>query len=127
MAIDWERLPETPAMRPGSTRRCVAADRSSVVRVVTAPDAVFEASSYHRHDNEQWMVVISGTVTVKVGDREFDASAGDLVFFPPGVYHCATGVGPEGSEYYEFFIPARFDQLPGYVGKSPLEFMADGG
>jgi quercetin dioxygenase-like cupin family protein len=122
MVVDWESLPRMGAMRPGATRRAVAAELSSVVRVATASDAVFDDRSYHRHANEQWLIVIRGAVRLKRGDQEFEAHAGDLVFFPPDIYHCAVGVGPDGCEYYEIFVPGRYDQLPGYVGRSPLEF-----
>jgi quercetin dioxygenase-like cupin family protein len=68
------------------------------------------------------LVMISGRVTLRIEDNEFDAVPGDLVFFPPGKRHAAVGVGPEGAVYYELFAPARTDQLPGWIGRSILVY-----
>jgi quercetin dioxygenase-like cupin family protein len=121
MLIDWTSLPEVKGMRAGSTRQGICGDKMSAVRVVTGPDAVFDGKT-HWHDNEQILVMISGTVTLRIDDKVFDAVAGDLVFFPPGARHAAVGVGPEGCVYFELFAPARPDQLPGWVGASVLRF-----
>lgn len=121
MRIDWDRVPAAAGMRPGSTRRAIAAERLSAVRVTTAPDAVFDGRM-HRHHNEQILVMVAGRVRLSVDGEEIWAEAGDLVVFPPGSWHGATAVGPEGADYYEIFAPPRLDQLPGWVGPSPMEF-----
>ena len=121
MRVDWNRVPVAQGMRPGSARQAICGDLMSAVRVTTAPDAVFDGSM-HSHDNEQMLVMMSGSVRLRIEDEEFDALPGDLVFFPPGRRHGAVGVGPEGAVYYELFAPARADQLPGWVGKSVLRY-----
>lgn len=120
MRIDWGTIPVAGGMRPGSTRQAIAAELLSAVRVITSPDAVFDGRT-HRHDNEQLLIMIAGRVRLTVDDTTFWAEPGDLVVFPPGSWHGATEVGPEGAEYYEVFSPPRLDQLPGWVGPSALE------
>lgn len=93
----------------------------SAVRVVTTSDAVFDGKT-HWHDNEQMLVMVSGSVRLRIDEKEFEAKPGDLVFFPPRSRHAAIGVGPEGAIYYEIFAPARPDQLVGWVGGSVLRF-----
>jgi quercetin dioxygenase-like cupin family protein len=121
MKIDWDAIPTAGGMRSGSTRKGVCGDKMSAVLVTTSPDAVFDRKT-HWHDNEQMLIMIAGSVTLLVDDKEFEASPGDLVFFPPGSRHAAVGVGKEGAVYYELFAPGRPDQLPGWVGKSILRF-----
>lgn len=53
------------------------------------------------------LIMISGTVTLRVGDKIFDAHPGHLVFFPPGSEHAEISVGKKGCVYYELFAPAR--------------------
>ncbi len=121
MLIDWQKIPVVAGMRAGSTRRGVCGDKMSAVLVSTTPDAKFDGKT-HWHDNEQMLIVVSGSITLKIDDRTVEAMPGDLVFFPPGSRHAAVGVGPQGCVYYELFAPARPDQLPGWVGRSVLRF-----
>jgi quercetin dioxygenase-like cupin family protein len=121
MKIDWDKIPTASGMRSGSFRKAIRGDMMSAVLVTTTPEAVFDRKT-HWHDNEQMLVMIAGSVTLLVDDKEFDCHPGDLVFFPPGSRHAAVGVGKEGAVYYELFAPARPDQLPGWVGNSILRF-----
>jgi quercetin dioxygenase-like cupin family protein len=122
MRIDWSTIPEAPGMRPGSRRQWVAGERVSLTRVVTAADAQFDGR-LHRHDHEQWLVMLGGRLRLHVDGEEFDAETGDLVVFPCRSVHGAVACGPDGAEYYEWFAPARYDGLPGWVGRSPLEWV----
>lgn len=119
MRIDWDTIPEAPGMRPGAVRQWVAGEQVSLTRVVTQADAVFDGRLHH-HPHEQWLVMLAGRLRLKIDGEEFDVTTGDLVLFQPHTVHGAVGVGPEGAEYYEWFAPARYDGLPGYVGRSPL-------
>jgi quercetin dioxygenase-like cupin family protein len=121
MLVDWDSLPEIVGMRAGSRRRGICGAKMSAVRVVTDADAEFDGKT-HWHDNEQMLIMVSGSVRLRIDDKEMEAKAGDLVFFPAGSRHAAVGVGSEGCVYYELFSPARPDQLPGWVGPSVLRF-----
>lgn len=121
MKIDWDTIPTVGGMRRGSDRKGVCGDLMSAVRVTTAPGTQFDGKT-HWHDNEQMLIMVSGTCTLKIDDMIVECAPGDLVFFPPGSRHAAVGVGPEGCVYYELFAPARPDQLPGWIGRSVLRF-----
>lgn len=121
MKIDWSKLPEVAGMRAGSDRKGVCGNKMSAVRVTTAPGTQFDGKT-HWHENEQMLVMVSGTCRLVIDGDEFDVGPGDLVFFPAGSRHAAIGVGPEGCVYYELFAPARPDQLPGWIGSSVLRF-----
>lgn len=122
MLIDWNKFPEVPTGRPGATRRAMSGEKISAVRMHCPADAVF-GQSHHHHDNEQLLVIVRGEIHFRVDDDQFTARAGDMVFIPANAVHGATGVGPEGCEYYEIFSPARPDQLPGWIGPSIMNYV----
>jgi mannose-6-phosphate isomerase-like protein (cupin superfamily) len=122
--IDWASIPDALGMRPGATRKWVAGEQVSLTKVVTQADAVFDGR-LHRHPHEQWLVMLAGELRLKIDGEEFDVATGDLVIFPSGCVHGATGCGPDGATYYEWFAPARYDGLPGYVARSPLEWVEE--
>jgi mannose-6-phosphate isomerase-like protein (cupin superfamily) len=113
-------------MRAGASRRVVTGEFSSVVRVLTEPDAIFDREE-HRHPNEQWLVVVRGRLQVVCDGREHDLRAGDVVFFPAHAWHAAVGVGDEGCEYLELSAPGRLDLLPGALVPCPMEFRSHPG
>lgn len=121
LLIDWEKLPAVENLRPGFARRAIAGANISAVRVIADETTTFDGRLHH-HEHEQLLVMISGEMHLKVGDEDIVARPGDMVFFPPGVNHGATGVGPEGAEYYEIFSPSRVDQLPGWIGPSIMQY-----
>jgi quercetin dioxygenase-like cupin family protein len=122
MLIDWEKLPTvTAGMQPGASRKGICGDKLSMVLVTTEAGATFDGVT-HWHDNEQLLVMIEGWITLTVDGNVFDVHAGESAFFPPGSRHAALGCAPEGCVYYEIFAPARPDQLPGWIGGTPLRF-----
>jgi uncharacterized cupin superfamily protein len=42
------------------------------------------SSPYHYEYDEEWLVVVEGTVVVRAPDREHTLERGDVVCFPPG-------------------------------------------
>ena len=121
MLIDWDKLPAVENLRPGFVRRAMAAEKISAVRVVADASTEFDGRLHH-HPHEQLLVMIIGEMHLRVGSEDIVAHPGDMVFFPPGVNHGATGVGPQGAEYYEIFTPSRVDQLPGWIGPSIMQY-----
>jgi len=122
MRVDWATLPVGQGMRAGATRQAIAGERLSAVRVGTHRDASFDESALHSHENEQLLIMVSGRLELEVDGARYWVEAGDLAYFTAGSIHGAVGVGEEGAIYYEVFSPPRYDQLPGYVGTSPLKF-----
>ena len=121
MKIDWSKLPDVLGHREGCSRKAVCGEKMSAVRVKTAPGAEIMHQP-HWHENEQFIVVIQGSMTVTAEGQERICEAGDMVFFPPGSLHGVIAVGDEGAEYYEIFAPARKDHLPGWIGETNIRF-----
>jgi len=121
MLIDWKTFPEMPTARAGATRRGMCGGKISAVRINLPADAPFNLR-HHSHDNEQLLVIVSGELHFRVDENRFTARAGDMVFIPAGSVHGATGVGPQGCDYYEIFSPGRPDTLPGWIGPSVMNY-----
>ncbi len=121
MLIDWNKFPEMPTARAGATRRGMSGAKISAVRIKLPADAPFNLR-HHSHDNEQLLVIVKGELHFRVDDNRFTARDGDMVFIPAGAVHGATGVGPQGCDYYEIFAPARTDTLPGWIGPSVMNY-----
>lgn len=121
MTIDWTKIPESAGLRAGSARKGICGDLLSAVRIETAPGTRFDGRT-HWHENEQILVMVSGTGRVVIVGKESDVWPGDMVFFPARARHAVIGCGPEGCVYYEIFSPARPDMLPGWLGQPVTRF-----
>ncbi len=119
--IDWSTIPEAIGLRPGNSRKCICTEKVSATLVKTAPDADIMFNT-HWHENEQFIIVIAGSLTANIDGQEIECNAGDLICFPPRVVHGVIAVGDKGATYYEIFAPGRKDHLPGWVGPSALNF-----
>ena len=64
----------------------------------------------HAHPHEQAGYLISGHLRLRIGDREFDARAGDAWCIPAGVEHGVRVL--EDAVAVEVFAPVREDYLP---------------
>jgi uncharacterized cupin superfamily protein len=59
---------------------------------------------YHYEYEEEWLIVLTGSVTVRVPDGEHELAAGDAVCFPPGPdgAHKVTNTSSEPSRAVMF-------------------------
>lgn len=62
------------------------------VAVVEPGKAVHRA---HRHSQEEYLTVVSGSGTWSLAGKEFSASRGDILYAEPWVYHGLTNTGDE--------------------------------
>ena len=62
----------------------------------------------HRHANEQLGIVLSGSVTFRVGDETRELGPGETWCIPANVPHEVTS-GPEGAAVIDVFAPPRRD------------------
>lgn len=62
----------------------------------------------HSHPNEQLGLVVSGSVSFRIGDEERDLSQGGTWYIPPDVPH-EVHVGPQGAVIVDVFSPPRAD------------------
>ncbi|HEX2988100.1 MAG TPA: cupin domain-containing protein [Chloroflexota bacterium] len=60
---------------------------------------------YHETEQEAWYV-ISGSGTIRVGDKTFPVEAGTVVVSPPQLEHQITNPGPEVFKAIFMFSPA---------------------
>jgi quercetin dioxygenase-like cupin family protein len=60
----------------------------------------------HHHVEQQIAIVLSGELTLTVGDETKVMRTGDCVVIPPNVRH-GGGSGPEGCEVLDVFSPPR--------------------
>ncbi|MEZ4499035.1 MAG: cupin domain-containing protein [Thermomicrobiales bacterium] len=88
---------------PGVEVWSISSDTMMLALIRLAPDAVVPP---HEHDNEQCGTVVSGTMTLSIGDVTRAMTAGQGYLIPPGVTHTATA-GPEGSLVIDVFAPPR--------------------
>lgn len=101
----WSELPvDTPL--PRLERRRIMGERMMISRVRLEKGFAVEA---HRHDNEQFAIVVSGRMRFVVGDagdgaqREIIARAGDTLHLPSNVLHSAEAL--EDSLILDLFSP----------------------
>jgi mannose-6-phosphate isomerase-like protein (cupin superfamily) len=65
---------------------------------------------YHLHnDVENVYYVLHGRVRIRTEDGEREIGPGDAVFFPRGVAHSATNVGPDDARVIEIYAPTGPD------------------
>jgi quercetin dioxygenase-like cupin family protein len=89
----------------GVIARAVEGDRCSFAIVELEPSTVVPE---HSHDNEQLGMVLSGSVSFRVGDEVRDLEPGGTWRIPPNVPH-EVYTGPEGAVVMDVFAPVRAD------------------
>jgi quercetin dioxygenase-like cupin family protein len=91
----WERV----------LARLVGGDECSLAVVELDPESVV---AEHSHPNEQLGLVVSGTLTFRVGDEERDLAPGGTWRIPRNVPH-EVHAGPNGAIVVDVFAPPRTD------------------
>jgi mannose-6-phosphate isomerase-like protein (cupin superfamily) len=119
--FSWDEFPSVMNLRPGTIRRTVSGINLSIAQVRVEPGTQFDGT-LHAHEHEQMLLMIAGRLQLQVEDQISWIEPGQVAYFPPGSFHAAIAVGPEGAEYFEIFSPPRLDQLIGFIGPNPLTF-----
>jgi quercetin dioxygenase-like cupin family protein len=107
--LDWSAVPDE-LVYPGITRQTIHGQRSTIVRYVYQPGAVFPE---HSHPEEQTTVVLSGRITFLADGREITLAAGQSLLVPPGRPHAARVDGDEVVESINVLAPRRAQQPGG--------------
>jgi quercetin dioxygenase-like cupin family protein len=89
--MDWARVPVDDAGN-GITRQTIQGERSTVVRYVYPPGAVFAT---HAHPEEQVTVVLTGRIVFTTPTGEVELGAGGTLLVPPNLPHGARVIGDE--------------------------------
>lgn len=105
VSVNWDTVP-AERINDRITRKMVTGDKLMVVRWSFRAGADVPG---HRHPNEQVAWMLSGTMRLRVGDRQLVCKPGDVVVIPGGVEHQATF--PEDCDVIDIFAPPRADFL----------------
>lgn len=103
---DWTRVP-VEKLEPGIERQMVVGENLMICRLRLGPHVVTPA---HDHPHEQMTIVERGRVLFTIGNEQREASAGDVLHFPPGAWHGATMLDEEVI-LIDIFSPIREDFL----------------
>ena len=94
--LDWGQLGWV--VRPGNVPE---GERLCVLDVKIQPG---QGHSFHRHPNQEEVILLrSGTIEQWVGDERRELSPGDVAFIPFGTVH-ATFVAPDATETARLFV-----------------------
>lgn len=85
-----------------------SAGRLSCVETTAAPKA--GGPPLHTDDHDEVFVVQTGVMHFRVGEREFDAPMGSVVFVPQGVPHSFVNRGNHDVRMLWLFAPAGFER-----------------
>jgi quercetin dioxygenase-like cupin family protein len=104
-------IDDLAAMEPfkvweGVIARSVEGERLNLAIVELGPSSIVPE---HSHDNEQLGLVLSGTLTFRIGDEVRDLEAGGTYAIAPNVPHEVLRTGPQGAVVIDVFAPARAD------------------
>jgi quercetin dioxygenase-like cupin family protein len=104
------RLDDLAAIRPlrvwdGVIARTVEGERASLAVVELEPESVVPE---HRHENEQLGMVISGSLTFRVGTETRELGPGGTWSIPSNTPH-EVHTGLQGAVVIEVFAPVRAD------------------
>ena len=103
-------LDELGGIRPlkvweGVIARAIEGDRLSLAVIELDPDSVVPE---HSHENEQLGIVLSGSLSFRVGDEVRDLGPGGTWRIASNTPH-EVHTGPEGAVVIDVFAPVRAD------------------
>jgi quercetin dioxygenase-like cupin family protein len=106
-----DALQDLAALEPikvweGVIARSVEGERLNLAIVELEPSSVVPQ---HSHDNEQLGLVLSGSLTFRIGDEVRDLEAGGTYAIASNVPHEVIRTGPEGAVVIDVFAPPRED------------------
>ena len=116
----WDETPyPTPPGWEQRTKALLPSGNTLGMRLYELPPAQTQVLYHFHHGNEEAVVVLSGTPTVRTPEGERALAAGDVVFFPHG---------PEGAHqlYNEGDKPARYLIAASHVSPEVVEYPDSG-
>ncbi len=90
-------------LAPGINTRIFPGDQAMLSVVVLAPNSV---GTLHSHPQEQWGVLLEGSLIRTQDGVETEVKAGDFWRTPGGVEHTVRA-GPDGARVLDVFAPPR--------------------
>jgi quercetin dioxygenase-like cupin family protein len=96
---------EAYELAPGAIARALFGERGMLNLVKLEPGAEV---ARHSHPHEQLGLILSGSMTMVVGDESYDCGPMDAFVMPGGLEHGGTA-GREGATLIDVFMPVRED------------------
>jgi quercetin dioxygenase-like cupin family protein len=100
---------EQEVVNEGYLRRTVTGQNQMVCLVEARPEWV---TKRHKHGNDETLIMIEGSMSLRVGDRDIELNVGDILYIPPWIEHMGT-VREKGMKMIKIFSPPREDYLDG--------------
>ncbi|HEY8642831.1 MAG TPA: cupin domain-containing protein [Candidatus Dormibacteraeota bacterium] len=98
--------------------------RVSAIETFFLPGILLAPPHIH-HPEDQTIIVMSGEITMEIGDETIVAPAGSVLFVPKGTRHTAWGSGPDTAVVLEVGCPAGFEgyimELDDLIGSGKLD------
>lgn len=118
--VDHNALPEVQ-WRPGYVTKDISGPGNGMS--TTLSYAVAEAGAgapLHRHEDEELIVVLEGSVEARMGDEVRTIGADHTLAIPANVPHAFTVVGDAGAKLLVYFpVPDPFDRTTYLEGSRP--------
>lgn len=106
LTAGWDTLP-FERIADDAERQMFVGEKMMICRLKFAPGAV---AAPHSHPHEQMTIVEKGKAKFLMGEEEVIVSAGDVLRFPPNIWHGATMLDEEVI-LVDIFTPLREDFL----------------
>jgi quercetin dioxygenase-like cupin family protein len=90
----------------GVAVRAIQGERITLGVVELDPNAVVPE---HSHENEQLGIVLSGSLTFRIGNETRELRRGDTYVIPANLPHEVTATGADGAVVIDVFAPIRAD------------------
>ena len=90
-------------LAPGIITQLFWGKQAMLSLITCAPNS---SGEMHRHDEEQWAIVLDGGGVLIVGGVDHDVGPGDVVMIPGGTPHDFVA-GPSGARILDVFAPPR--------------------
>ena len=95
----------TIVLAPGSNAHIVSTEWITLSFVRAKPNAIVPT---HRHENEQMVIVIDGSIDFVIEGKQYHVEKGDVIVLPPSTEHGAYFT-EKGAYVIDVFSPPRQD------------------
>lgn len=117
------------ARRAGFTYNCLAQSFKNKIaepfRVTIPADAEKKFSS---HEGQEMDIVVSGTLSITIGERTEVLHAGDSIYYNSGLQHALTAVGGKDCEIFAIVMKGNAeDSVPVLTSAEPASILAADG
>ena len=99
----------TRAVNVQTTRSMVSGQEGTIGRLVYKKGAIIPR---HQHPNEQYSLILKGSVRVSIEGKTYLVKAGEGIIIPPNVPHQFEAL-EDGTVDVDFFTPRRQDWIDG--------------